>query len=222
MNSPRSLPTTSSATICAMKSVLELLPRAVEAGTASAASASLGARLASAPSPDVRAVERSREEILTRPEVRACATTLQCGNERCRGGRGNAARHPCRASQAMRIAARAGRWHRRRRPKRVKNSGVLSQAPDGRCTKRDRLIGVRRDQPHRADRDQRPIMKMHWQPTDSEVISLAEGGLEIQEEYFHSRQELHTVLRQWGFDARSANRPVRVERRRPTTVVPPR
>ena len=49
---------------------------------------------------------------------------------------------------------------------------------------------------------------------DSEVISGVEDGVELQEEYFHSRQDLHQVLRELGFDARVESRPVDVERRR--------
>jgi hypothetical protein len=52
------------------------------------------------------------------------------------------------------------------------------------------------------------------QAADSELISLAEDGLEIHEEYFHSRQELHYVLRELGFDSRVENRAVPYERRR--------
>ena len=49
---------------------------------------------------------------------------------------------------------------------------------------------------------------------DSEVISVAEEGLEVLEEYFHSRQDLHHILRELGFDPRVESRPVEVERRR--------
>ena len=49
---------------------------------------------------------------------------------------------------------------------------------------------------------------------DSEVISVAGDGLELQEEYFHSRQDLHHILRELGFDPRVESRPVEVERRR--------
>ena len=49
---------------------------------------------------------------------------------------------------------------------------------------------------------------------DSEVISFAQDGLELQEEYFHSRQDLHHILRELGFDPRVESRPVEVERRR--------
>jgi hypothetical protein len=34
----------------------------------------------------------------------------------------------------------------------------------------------------------------------TEVISVVEGGLELQEEYFHSKAELRRVLREFGFD----------------------
>lgn len=47
-----------------------------------------------------------------------------------------------------------------------------------------------------------------------EVILGARSGVEVQEEYFHSLQELHRVLRELGFDTRRENRPVAVERRR--------
>lgn len=33
----------------------------------------------------------------------------------------------------------------------------------------------------------------------TEVISVVEGGLELQEEYFHSKAELSRVLREFGF-----------------------
>jgi hypothetical protein len=49
---------------------------------------------------------------------------------------------------------------------------------------------------------------------ETEVISGSAEGLELQEEYFHSRQELHFILRELGFDARVEIRPVDVERRR--------
>lgn len=39
-------------------------------------------------------------------------------------------------------------------------------------------------------------------------------GLELHEHYFHSQRELHSVLRAHGFDLRSRNEPVAVERRR--------
>ena len=55
-------------------------------------------------------------------------------------------------------------------------------------------------------------MKRELQET--EVISGSAEGVDIQEEYFHSRQELHHILRELGFDARVENRPVEVERRR--------
>ena len=55
---------------------------------------------------------------------------------------------------------------------------------------------------------------MSQQPNDSEVISVSGDGLELQEEYFHSRQDLHGILRELGFDARVEDRPVAVERRR--------
>ncbi|MEO6184686.1 MAG: hypothetical protein ABIP83_00170 [Steroidobacteraceae bacterium] len=48
------------------------------------------------------------------------------------------------------------------------------------------------------------------------MISVSGEGLEIQEEYFHSRQDLHNVLRELGFDARTGNLPFEVERRRAT------
>ena len=57
-------------------------------------------------------------------------------------------------------------------------------------------------------------MKGKWPAPASEVISVSGEGLEIQEEYFHSRQDLHNVLRELGFDARTENHPVAVERRR--------
>jgi hypothetical protein len=50
--------------------------------------------------------------------------------------------------------------------------------------------------------------------TESEVISGAGEGIELQEEYFHSRQDLHHILRELGFDPRVESRPVEVERRR--------
>jgi len=55
-------------------------------------------------------------------------------------------------------------------------------------------------------------MNREW--LESEVISGAGDGLELQEEYFHSRQDLHHILRELGFDPRVENRPVEVERRR--------
>ena len=51
-------------------------------------------------------------------------------------------------------------------------------------------------------------------PEQREVILGAREGMELQEEYFHSRQELHRVLRELGFDTRRENHPVPVERRR--------
>lgn len=33
----------------------------------------------------------------------------------------------------------------------------------------------------------------------TEVISFVEGGLELHEEYFHSKAELSRVLREFGF-----------------------
>jgi hypothetical protein len=51
-------------------------------------------------------------------------------------------------------------------------------------------------------------------PGDREVISEARDGVEVQEEYFHSRQELHRILRELGFDARQEDRVVPFERRR--------
>lgn len=58
------------------------------------------------------------------------------------------------------------------------------------------------------------VARSKYRKTGREVISVAEEGLEIQEEYFHSRQELHAILRELGFDARVEQRPVAVERRR--------
>jgi hypothetical protein len=55
---------------------------------------------------------------------------------------------------------------------------------------------------------------MNREPEGSEVISGAEAGVELQEEYFHSRQDLHHILRELGFDPRVESRPVEVERRR--------
>ena len=49
---------------------------------------------------------------------------------------------------------------------------------------------------------------------ESEVISGSAEGVDVQEEYFHSRQDMHHVLRELGFDARVESRPVEVERRR--------
>ena len=59
-------------------------------------------------------------------------------------------------------------------------------------------------------------MVSHETLIEREVILVAREGMELQEEYFHSRQELHSVLRELGFDARQENRPVAVERRRPS------
>ncbi|MEO6368230.1 MAG: hypothetical protein ABIP38_09595 [Steroidobacteraceae bacterium] len=59
-------------------------------------------------------------------------------------------------------------------------------------------------------------MNDKWHAPASEVISVSGEGLEIQEEYFHSRQDLHNVLRELGFDARTGNLPFEVERRRAT------
>jgi hypothetical protein len=55
---------------------------------------------------------------------------------------------------------------------------------------------------------------MNREQADSEVISGAQEGVELQEEYFHSRQDLHHILRELGFESRVADRPVEVERRR--------
>ena len=49
---------------------------------------------------------------------------------------------------------------------------------------------------------------------ECEVILETRDGVELQEEYFHSRQDLHNVLRELGFDARQETRPVAIERRR--------
>lgn len=48
----------------------------------------------------------------------------------------------------------------------------------------------------------------------TEVILDVREGLELQEEYFHSRQELHQVLRELGFDLQPESRPIASERRR--------
>ena len=48
-----------------------------------------------------------------------------------------------------------------------------------------------------------------------EVIWQVSEGLELQEEYFPSRQELQPILREFGFDTRRENRLVSVERRQP-------
>lgn len=59
-------------------------------------------------------------------------------------------------------------------------------------------------------------MTQHHAPVEREVILEDQEGFGLQEEYFHSPQELYRVLRELGFDARRENRPVAVERRRAT------
>ena len=48
---------------------------------------------------------------------------------------------------------------------------------------------------------------------EQEVIWQVSDGLEVQEEYFPSRQALHPILREVGFEPRVENRPVTLERR---------
>ncbi len=48
---------------------------------------------------------------------------------------------------------------------------------------------------------------------EQEVIWQVNEGFELQEEYFRSRQDLHLILRELGFDLRKETRPVGVERR---------
>jgi len=50
---------------------------------------------------------------------------------------------------------------------------------------------------------------------EQEVIWQVSDGLELQEEYFSSRQDLHPILREVGFELRVKNLPVTLERRQP-------